>query len=212
MSSPHCLTAGVNEGTRCPSHSHQLPCEPHVNPQKSGSSSANAVHLYSWKPNLCVHGYCNGILFFFCASSKVLDKLQYLQNSAAHVLTHSRSLNYVTPVLQGIRFKDLVLTHKALHDQAPPVTSHSHFAASAALKAASGTFYLNTSEYTYIKKKKRKKETLHTIFPIRTCKNPKTIRFTPIRKVRQKEGEDVFYNVGAVCVCVFSISLAVSVS
>ncbi|XP_073328899.1 uncharacterized protein [Pagrus major] len=71
--------------------------------------------------------YCNSILYG--SSSKVLNKLQYIQNSAARLLTHTRSREHITPVLQNlhwlpvphrINFKLLLLTHKALHNQAPP--------------------------------------------------------------------------------------------
>ena len=70
--------------------------------------------------------YCNSILYG--SSSKVLNKLQYIQNSAARLLTHTRSRDHITPVLQKlhwlpvpqrIQFKVLLLTHKALHNQAP---------------------------------------------------------------------------------------------
>ena len=69
--------------------------------------------------------YCNSILYG--TSSKVLSKLQYIQNSAARLLTHSRSCDHITPVLQNlhwlpipqrIQYKVLLLTHKALHYQA----------------------------------------------------------------------------------------------
>ncbi|XP_061585698.1 uncharacterized protein LOC133450813 [Cololabis saira] len=70
--------------------------------------------------------YCNSILYG--STSKVLNKLQYIQNSAARLLTHTRSRDHITPVLQKlhwlpipqrIHFKILLLTHKALHNQAP---------------------------------------------------------------------------------------------
>ncbi|XP_029929809.1 LOW QUALITY PROTEIN: uncharacterized protein LOC115374818 [Myripristis murdjan] len=70
--------------------------------------------------------YCNSILYG--SSSKVLNKLQYIQNSAARLFTHTRSRDHITPVLQQlhwlpipqrIHFKILLLTYKALHNQAP---------------------------------------------------------------------------------------------
>ena len=70
--------------------------------------------------------YCNSILYG--SSSKILNKLQYIQNSAARLLTHTRSREHITPVIQKlhwlpvphrINFKILLLTHKALHNQAP---------------------------------------------------------------------------------------------
>ncbi|KAK0151579.1 hypothetical protein N1851_007117 [Merluccius polli] len=74
--------------------------------------------------------YCNSILYG--SSSKVLNKLQYIQNSAARLLTHTRSRDHITPVLQNlhwlpithrIQFKILLLTHKALNNQAPSYLS-----------------------------------------------------------------------------------------
>ncbi|XP_062864364.1 uncharacterized protein LOC134326089 [Trichomycterus rosablanca] len=70
--------------------------------------------------------YCNSILYG--TSNKILKKLQYIQNSAARLLTHTRSRDHITPVLQKlhwlpvaqrIQFKILLFTHKALHNQAP---------------------------------------------------------------------------------------------
>ena len=62
--------------------------------------------------------------------SSTLDKskLQYIQNSVARLLTHTPTRHHITPVLQNlhwlpvpqrIQFKILLLTHKALHNQAP---------------------------------------------------------------------------------------------
>ncbi|XP_078020681.1 uncharacterized protein LOC144459834 [Epinephelus lanceolatus] len=61
--------------------------------------------------------YCNIILYG--SSSKVLNKLQHIQNTAAHLLTHTRSREHITPVLQKrywlpishcIQYKILLLT------------------------------------------------------------------------------------------------------
>ena len=74
--------------------------------------------------------YCNSILYG--SSSKVLNKLQYIQNSVARLLTHTRSRDHITPVLQNlhwlpithrIQFKIILLTFKALHNQAPSYLS-----------------------------------------------------------------------------------------
>ncbi|XP_061925735.1 uncharacterized protein LOC133664821 isoform X1 [Entelurus aequoreus] len=45
--------------------------------------------------------YCNGILYD--SSCKIL-KLQYIQNSAARLLTHTRSREHITPVLQKLHW------------------------------------------------------------------------------------------------------------
>ncbi|KAF7649912.1 hypothetical protein LDENG_00134180, partial [Lucifuga dentata] len=44
--------------------------------------------------------YCNSILYG--TSSKILTKLQYIQNSAARLLTHSRTRDHITPVLHDL--------------------------------------------------------------------------------------------------------------
>ena len=70
--------------------------------------------------------YCNSILHG--TTSKVLNKLQYVQNSAARLLTNTRSRDHITPVLrdlhwlpvkQRIHFKTLITTYKALNNLAP---------------------------------------------------------------------------------------------
>ena len=74
--------------------------------------------------------YCNSILHGI--TSKTLNKLQYVQNSAARLLTSTRSRDHITPVLhhlhwlpvkQRIEFKLLTTTYKSLHDLAPTYLS-----------------------------------------------------------------------------------------
>ena len=70
--------------------------------------------------------YCNGLLFGL--PNTTLDRLQYIQNSAARVLTRTRRWQHITPTLKRlhwlpvkfrINFKLLLLTYKALHALAP---------------------------------------------------------------------------------------------
>ncbi len=70
--------------------------------------------------------YCNSLFGGLPANS--VKRLQYIQNSAARVLTHTSARHHITPVLQQlhwlpvqsrIEFKTLILTYKAVHRQAP---------------------------------------------------------------------------------------------
>ncbi|XP_060780506.1 NACHT, LRR and PYD domains-containing protein 3-like [Neoarius graeffei] len=70
--------------------------------------------------------YCNSILYGL--PSTVLQKLQYVQNSAAQLLTRSPSREHITsvlrqlhwlPIKQRIHFKILLITYKALNNLAP---------------------------------------------------------------------------------------------
>ena len=70
--------------------------------------------------------YCNQLLVG--VSPRLLDKLQSLQNTAARLVTGTRKLDHITPVLQEIhwlpvrqrvKFRTAVLVFKCLHDLAP---------------------------------------------------------------------------------------------
>lgn len=70
--------------------------------------------------------YCNGILFGL--PSKATDRLQYVQNSAARMLTRTKPGLHITPILKKlhwlpvksqIKYKILILMCKSLHGLAP---------------------------------------------------------------------------------------------
>ena len=74
--------------------------------------------------------YCNTL--FTCFSKKSVNRLQTVQNAAARLLTGTRKRDHITPILYSlhwlpvnfrIHFKILVLTFRALHDQAPSYIS-----------------------------------------------------------------------------------------
>ena len=70
--------------------------------------------------------FCNALLYDLPQS--VLDRLQYVQNCSARLVTKTSRSEYITPVLrrlhwlpirQRITYKVLVLTYKALNGMAP---------------------------------------------------------------------------------------------
>ena len=70
--------------------------------------------------------YCNSILYNLPDSK--ISRLQRVQNQAARILTRSPRREHITPVLklhwlkvrERIRYKILILTHKAFYGNAPP--------------------------------------------------------------------------------------------
>ena len=70
--------------------------------------------------------FCNALLYG--STKSVIDKLQYVQNCAARLVTRARSSEHITPVLprlhwlpvrQRFTYKILLLTYKALNGMAP---------------------------------------------------------------------------------------------
>ena len=71
--------------------------------------------------------HCNSLLYK--VPKNVIKKLQSVQNAAARLITRSRKCDRITPILlvdlhwlpvsEGIKFKILLLTFKALHQQSP---------------------------------------------------------------------------------------------
>ncbi len=74
--------------------------------------------------------YCNTLLAG--VPKCVIEKVQYVQNSAARLLSGTRKYDHITPVLRSLHwlpvscridFKVLLLTYKALHGKAPQYIS-----------------------------------------------------------------------------------------
>ena len=70
--------------------------------------------------------HCNSLLYN--VPKNVIKKLQSVQNAAARLITRSRKCDHITPILRDlhwlrvserIKFKILLLTFKALHQQSP---------------------------------------------------------------------------------------------
>ena len=71
-------------------------------------------------------GHCNSLLYN--VPKNVIKKLQSVQNTAARLIRRSRKCDHITPILldlhwlpvsERIKFKILLLTFKALHQQSP---------------------------------------------------------------------------------------------
>ena len=71
--------------------------------------------------------YCNALLIRI--PSKSLQRLQYIQNSAARILMRVRKYDHITPILRSLHwlpisfrteYKVSLLTHQCIHGNAPP--------------------------------------------------------------------------------------------
>ena len=74
----------------------------------------------------CKLDHCNSLLYN--VPKNVIKKLQSVQNAAVRLITRSRKCDHITPILldlhwlpvsERIKFKILLLTFKALHQQSP---------------------------------------------------------------------------------------------
>ena len=74
--------------------------------------------------------YCNSL--YTCLSQSTLKRLQFIQNTAARLLTRTSCRSHITPVLAflhwlpvkfRINYKILLITYKALHDLTPSCIS-----------------------------------------------------------------------------------------
>ncbi len=74
--------------------------------------------------------YCNSLLYGLSVNN--IKRLQYVQNSAARLITHTRKNDHITPIFYHlhwlpvslrINYKILILTYKALHNLGPTYLS-----------------------------------------------------------------------------------------
>ncbi|XP_037636652.1 uncharacterized protein LOC119494669 [Sebastes umbrosus] len=94
----------------------------HLSSRQSLSDSVAETLIHAFVPSRL--DYCNGVLSG--VPSKALDRLQYVQNSAARVLTRTKPWQHITPTLihLHITYKILLLTYKSLNALAPQYLSN----------------------------------------------------------------------------------------
>ena len=88
------------------------------------STQTTEILIHAFETSKVDH--CNSLLYN--VPKNVIKKLQSVQNAAARLITRSRKCHHITPiplnlhwlpVSERIKFKILLLTFKALHQQSP---------------------------------------------------------------------------------------------
>ena len=129
--------------------------------------------------------HCNSLLYN--VPKNVIKKLQSVQNAAARLITRSRKCHHITPILldlhwlpvsERIKFKILLLTFKALHQQSPTYIQDliTRYLPSRSLRSSS-TLSLNP-----------------VIFNLKTygsafCLSPRTLKQTTFRHTLMRESK-----------------------
>ena len=93
------------------------------------STQTTEILIHAFETSKVDH--CNSLLYN--VPKNVIKKLQSVQNAAARLITRSRKCRHITPiplnlhwlpVSERIKFKILLLTFKALHQQSPAYIQH----------------------------------------------------------------------------------------
>ena len=106
----------------------------YISSSTNNTISRTRKYLSSQTTEILIHTFgtskldhCNSLLYINVPKN-VIKKLQSVQNAAARLITRSRKCDHITPILlhlhwlpvsERIKFKILLLTFKALHQQSP---------------------------------------------------------------------------------------------